>query len=82
MPPPPQPSTPVLSDWRNPGPFQLASDIDIALDRLVRSERLRQDLRGYAGVPPTPDEIALGELGVEFDLGDDDVDYNALYGGQ
>ena len=31
-------------------------------------------------VAPTADEIALSELGVEFDLGDDHVDYDALYG--
>ena len=54
--------------------------VDIALQRLVRSERLLHDLRGYLGTPPTADEIALSELGVEFDLGDDHVDYDALYG--
>ena len=53
--------------------------VDVALARLVKSERLLRDLRGYLAVPPTIEEIALGELGVEFDLGDDHVDYDAQY---
>jgi Arc/MetJ family transcription regulator len=55
--------------------------VDIALDRLVRSERLLRDLRGYLATPPTEDELLLGELEVRFDLGDDGVDYDAFYGG-
>jgi hypothetical protein len=27
IPPPPNPGTPVPSNWRTPGPFQLASDM-------------------------------------------------------
>jgi Arc/MetJ family transcription regulator len=54
--------------------------VDIALDRLVRSERLLRDLRGYLATPPTEEALLLAELEVRFDLGDDDVDYDAVYG--
>ena len=54
--------------------------IDIALDRLIRSEELRRDIAAYARQPLDEAEMALAELPVEFDLGDADVDYDALYG--
>jgi hypothetical protein len=60
----------------------LSETIDIALDRLIRAERLRRDLAAYAATPQTDDEIALAEMRVELDLGDDDVDYEAMYGGR
>ncbi len=53
--------------------------VDVALDRLVKSERLLRDLRAYLAVPPTEYEISLGQLAVGFDLGDDEFDYDALY---
>jgi hypothetical protein len=62
------------------GGRSLSATIDVALDRLVRAERLRHDIEAYTGQPPADDEVALGELPVELDLGDDDVDYEALYG--
>ncbi|MGH9137799.1 MAG: hypothetical protein ACRD0G_12235 [Acidimicrobiales bacterium] len=54
--------------------------IDIALDRLIRAEQLRRDVDAYRKIPPTDDERALGEIPVVFDLDDDDVDYDVLYG--
>ena len=54
--------------------------VDVALDRFVRSEELLRDLRGYLATPPTEDEILLAEIGVQLDLGDDDVDYEQFYG--
>lgn len=54
--------------------------IDIALDRLIQAERLRRDVAGYVADPQDRRE-ALADLPVAFDLGDDDVDYDALYGG-
>lgn len=54
--------------------------IDVALDGLIRAERLRRDVAAYAGRPPTDDELALADLPVALDLDDDDVDYEALYG--
>jgi hypothetical protein len=54
--------------------------IDIALERLIRSLELRRDIQAYLDRPATKDELALAELPVEFDLGDDEVDYDAVYG--
>ena len=54
--------------------------VDVALNRLIATEALRQDVAAYIGQPPDEDEWGLGELAVEFDLADQDVDYQALYG--
>jgi Arc/MetJ family transcription regulator len=54
--------------------------VDVALVRLVQSERLLRDLRAYLGRPPTAEEAMFGSVPVRFDLDDDDVDYEALYG--
>ncbi len=54
--------------------------VDVALDRLVQSERLLRDLRAYLGRPPTAEAAMFGSVRVRFDLDDDDVDYEALYG--
>ena len=51
--------------------------IDLALDRLIRAERLRLDIAAYRRVPPTEDEVALASLaasGLE-----DDTDWEAIY---
>ena len=56
--------------------------IDIALDRLIRSEELRHDVAAYIRQPLDEDELAFADLPVELDLDDDDVDYDALYGKQ
>jgi hypothetical protein len=58
----------------------LSETIDIALDRLIRTERLRRDVSAYAGQPPGGEELAVADLPVAFDLGDADVDYDAVYG--
>lgn len=58
----------------------ISETVDIALERLIRLERLRRDVEAYGRHPPTDDEIGLGELGVRLDLGDADVDYDAVYG--
>jgi hypothetical protein len=54
--------------------------IDIALDRLVRTERLRRDVEAYRRTPLGDDELWTGDLPVELDLGDADVDYEKHYG--
>lgn len=54
--------------------------IDLALDRLIRSERLRRDVAAYARQPPSDEEQAIADLRVVLDLDDDDVDYDAWYG--
>ena len=52
--------------------------IDLALDRLIRAERLRADIAAYQRVPPTQDEIALSFLGDAASIADD-TDWEALY---
>ncbi len=54
--------------------------VDIALDRLVHAERLRRDVAAYRGQPLGDDELWTGDLPVELDLGDSDVDYEKDYG--
>ena len=58
----------------------ISDTVDIALGRLIRAERLRRDLAAYTSEPMTEPELALAELPVRFDLGDEDVDYDAIYG--
>ena len=55
--------------------------IDLALDRLIRAEELRRDVAAYARSPVDDYELAISDLAVTFDLDDDDVDYDAAYGG-
>ncbi len=51
--------------------------IDLALDRLIRTERLRRDVAAYREVPATEAEMALSDLaGANLD---DDTDWEALY---
>lgn len=52
--------------------------IDLALDRLVREERIRRDIDAYRRLPPTDAEVELGSLGDVSGLGDD-TDWEALY---
>jgi hypothetical protein len=58
----------------------LSDTIDVALDRLIRAEQLRRDVAIYGRQPFSGDELAVADLAVEFDLDDDEVDYEALYG--
>lgn len=62
------------------GRASMSDVVDVALERLIRSEELRRDVAAYARQGPTQGEIDLGELPVRLDLADDDVDYEALYG--
>jgi hypothetical protein len=52
--------------------------IDLALDRLVRAERLRADIAAYRGMPPTQSEVDLALLADTSGLADD-TDWEALY---
>lgn len=63
------------------GARSTSSLLDLALERLIAAERLRSDLRAYGRHGPDSTEVALGSLPVTLDLEDDDVDYDALYGG-
>jgi hypothetical protein len=54
--------------------------IEVALDRLLAAERLRRDIAAYGHDPATVQEGWGAEVPVEFDLADDDVDYEKDYG--
>jgi hypothetical protein len=58
----------------------ISDTIDAALDRLIRTEQLRRDVAAYTGKPLTEHELVVADLPVELDLGDDDIDYDAIYG--
>lgn len=51
--------------------------IDMALDRLIRAERLRRDVAAYRQTPPTATELALADIS-DGDLADE-TDWEALY---
>ena len=60
------------------GSRSISEVIDVALERLIKAEQLRRDIAAYIKTPQTDEEIAWGHLPIEFDLDDDDVDYEAL----
>jgi len=62
------------------GAASTSAAIDLALDRLIRSERLRRDVVAYSGTPPTEDEIALAGITPTWDDLADETDWDALYG--
>lgn len=51
--------------------------LDVALDRLIRAERLRLDIVAYEQTPPTREEVRLTNP-VAVDL-EDGTDWEALY---
>ncbi len=53
--------------------------INLALDRLIRTERLLGDMAAYGRVPPTDAEVHLGQM-ASGDLGDD-TDWEGMYAG-
>jgi len=63
------------------GGKSMSEVIDTALDRLIRTERLRRDVEIYMRRPQSPNEFAVADLAVTLNLDDDEVDYDALYGG-
>lgn len=52
--------------------------IDMALDQLIRVERLRADIAAYQRIPPTQDEVELASLGDTGSVADD-TDWDSLY---
>ncbi len=52
--------------------------IDIALDRLIKAERLRRDIAAYRQVPPTGPEVAIALQAGTSGLADE-TDWEALY---
>lgn len=61
------------------GAASTSAAIDVALDRLIRTERLRRDVAAYAATPPNDDEIALAAITPSWDALADDTDWDALY---
>ena len=62
------------------GGRSMSEVLDVALDRLIRTERLRSDVEASTRHPQDQTEPGLADLAVTFDLDDDEVDYDALYG--
>lgn len=62
------------------GGRSMSDVVDVALDRLITIEQLRLDVEAYGRSPLSADELAVSDLPVQFDLGDEEVDYDALYG--
>jgi hypothetical protein len=62
------------------GERSMSEVIDVALGRLISSEQLRRDVAAYSRQPVDADEFMATDDPVVFDLDDDDVDYDALYG--
>jgi hypothetical protein len=54
--------------------------VDLALDRLIRAERLRRDIAAYRKTPVTDDELVLASLAAPGSDLADDTDWAALYG--
>ena len=52
--------------------------IDLALERLIDSERLRRDIAAYRRVPPNDAEGRIAELAATSGLADE-TDWEALY---
>jgi hypothetical protein len=61
------------------GAASTSAAIDLALDQLLRTERLRGDVAAYTGVPPAEDEISLGTIAPPWSDLADDTDWPALY---
>ena len=52
--------------------------IDVALDRLIRAERLRRDIEAYRRLPPSDADLLLAFAGDSSGLADE-TDWEALY---
>lgn len=62
------------------GAASISDVLDVALDRVLQTAQLRRDIAAYGVQPLSVEELAVADLAVEFDLADDDVDYDAIYG--
>lgn len=59
------------------GVTSASAAIDIALSDVVRRARLRRDVEAYTTVPPTGEEVALGQAQPDWADLVDDVDWDA-----
>ncbi len=53
--------------------------IDISLDKLIRTERLRADVLAYTSQPPTDAEIALAATAPSWSDLADDTDWDSVF---
>lgn len=61
------------------GAASTSATVDVALDRLIRTERLRRDIAAYQATPPSDEELLIADMAaVSGDLADD-TDWAALY---
>jgi hypothetical protein len=61
------------------GAASTSAAIDLALDRLIRGERLRMDIAAYTGAPPTEEEVDLASITPPWNELTDDTDWEAPY---
>lgn len=61
------------------GAVTTSAAIDIALDRLIRTERLRADVLAYTSQPPTDAEIALAAAAPSWSDLADDTDWESVF---
>ena len=62
------------------GAASASQAVDIALDELIRIERVRRDVAAYTAQPPTQEEIALVDRAPDRSDLADDTDWDAVYG--
>lgn len=55
-----------------------SATIDVALTRLIRAERIRQDVAAYAAHPVTDEEVALPAPSANWSDLADDTDWDAV----
>ena len=67
------------TDGRLTGAASTSAAIDLALDRLIRGERLRRDIEAYTGTLPSDEEIALAAITPSWSDLADETDWDALY---
>ena len=62
------------------GAASASQAIDIALDGLIRLERVRRDVAAYVEVPQSADEVGLAGCAPDWSEIADETDWDALYG--
>ena len=61
------------------GVTTMSDAIDVALTRLLAVGRLRSDIAAYRRTPPTPEDVALASVPLDWSEIDDDTDWDSLY---
>ncbi len=60
------------------GTTSTSQTIELALERVIKAERLRRDIEAYNRMPQTDEELAIAAAGYRGGL-EDDTDWEALY---